>query len=312
MKRKGQSNFSGLVNFLKTLLKLLPYFVFTVVLLFAIDYLRNKEFDTILPIKSVTVEGVFQHLGRSEIEQVVLNNIEGGFFTLELDEARERLLQNPWVKSVSVRRHWPAELIVTVEEKRAVAYWNEQSFISESGDVFSPKPMPSAMLLPKMFGPTGQHEKVWLFMNEIYQPLASLDLNVAALYLDERRAWKIDLEGTEKNGLPVKNSLLVNLGRYDTKPRFERFVRVFSKLASLGLINFKAMDMRYPNGFAVLKKTQKIVLKNKGETLSENNFKMVQKNNFLLAFDVKTKRFIQYNTSLLMSVNGNHSRDLMS
>lgn len=161
MKKKGQSNFSGLISAFKTLFQLMPYFVLTVVLVVAFDYLKNKEFDTVLPIESVTVEGVFQHLGRSEIEQVVLNTVEGGFFTLKLDEARKRLLQKPWVKSVSVRRRWPAELIVTVKEKRAVAYWNERSFISEDGDVFSPKPMPSAMILPKMFGPKGQHKKVW-------------------------------------------------------------------------------------------------------------------------------------------------------
>lgn len=312
MKRKGQSNFSGLVSLFKTLFKLLPYFVLTIVLVAAIDYLKNKEFDTVLPIESVTVEGVFQHLGKSEIEQVVLNNVEGGFFTLKLNAARQRLLQKPWVKSVSVRRRWPAELIVTVAEKQAVAYWNKRSFISESGEVFSPQPMPSAMLLPKMFGPQGQHEKVWLFMNEIYQPLASLELNVAALHLDERRAWKITLEGLAKNVLPVKNSLLVNLGRYDTKPRFERFVRVFSKLASLGLNDFKEMDMRYPNGFSVLKKKQKTALKNMRESFIENNLKMVQKNNFLLTFDAKTKQFLQYNMSLLIHANGSGSRDLMS
>jgi len=311
MKKKGQSSFSGLISLFKTLFQLMPYFVLTAVLVVSFDYLKNKEFDTVLPIESVTVEGVFQHLGRSEIEQVVLNTVEGGFFTLKLDEARKRLLQKPWVKSVSVRRRWPAELIVSVEEKRAVAYWNKQSFISESGDVFSPRPMPSAMILPKMFGPKGQHEKVWLFMNEIYQPLASLELNVASLYLDERRAWTISLEATSLKSL-AGNNLLVNLGRYDTKQRFERFVRVFSKLASLGLNDFKAMDMRYPNGFSVLKKTQKTVLKNKYKTFSKNIFKTVEKNDFLTAFDTKTKRFLQYNMSLLTGAKGSRSRDLIS
>jgi hypothetical protein len=110
----------------------------------------------------------------------------------------------------------------------------------------------------------------------------------------------------------VKNSLLVNLGRYNTKPRFERFIRVFSKLASLGLNDFKAMDMRYPNGLSVLKETQNVTLKNKHESFVKNNFKTVQKNNFLSAFDVKTKPVLQYNMSLSMDANRSRLRDLIT
>ncbi len=246
-----------------SLTKTAPYLTLMVMLIASVFYLKDKQFETVLPVNQVTVKGSFNHLSRSEIEQVVLNNIKGGFFTLDLAAARESLLQKPWVKSVSVRRRWPAELMVDVEEKRAVAYWNQTSLISAQGEVFSPSPMPSLILLPKMYGPEGQHKKVWLFMNRIYQPLAQLDFEVTELKLDERRAWQLvlsDLSGLSKAASTDagNRTLIVNLGRYETDSRFDRFIRVFASAGGTALRKIAAIDMRYPNGFAVKTKKQKV------------------------------------------------------
>jgi len=241
----------------------------------AVIYTKEKQFKTVLPIKKVSVEGRLIHLDRSKLEVSILHSVKGGYFTLDLNRIRKRLLVNPWIRRVSVRRHWPAQLIVTIAEKTPVAYWNRNSFISAEGDVFKPASIDTTLLLPQMFGPQGQYKKVWMFMNKIYQPLASMALQVQVLSLDDRRAWKLVLTSlsdekkyTENKSEQNKSTVIVRLGRYDTQRRFDRFVRVFSSIASLDLKQIQSVDMRYPNGFAVLRKT----------ALNEENRVSMQKN----------------------------------
>ncbi len=259
--RKKTNVFTRVGHAWKKIIGTVPYLVLAGIIGTSALYLKDIKIETVLPVERVTVEGELEHLGREQIEQMVLTNIEGGFFTLDLSRTRQALLGEPWVQNVSVRRRWPAELIVSITEKQAVAYWNSDSLISRQGEVFTPESIPASLKLPRMSGPDGQHQKVWMFMNRVYRPLASLALEVASLQLDDRRAWQLELEDTSAVNLTTKklhtgnmgqgNHLIIKLGRYDTEIRFERFIRVFSSVGTADLKHFKVIDMRYPNGFAV-------------------------------------------------------------
>lgn len=260
MKRKKQQRVSKTLISWRFIRRLVPYALVSVILSAGLIYFKQVQFKTVLPIRQVSVEGTLKHLDRTQIKTMVMNNVEGGYFTLNLTHARERIMKNAWVKSVSIRRRWPAQLIVNVKEKKAVAYWNKHAFISAEGEVFKPVKMDTTMLLPHMYGPEGQQKKVWMFMNRIYPPLASLSLQVDALYLDQRRAWKLVLSylAADKTTAAKKQdeTLTLRLGRYDTDTRFNRFIHVFSRVDSPDLNQIKTIDMRYPNGFAVLRKAQ--------------------------------------------------------
>jgi len=238
---------------------LIPAIAVAAAMMFVFSAIKQHQFETVLPIRVVKVEGQLDHLDRRVLQQTVLATLEGGYFTLNLSRVRTRLMKDPWVKEVFIRRRWPAQLLVSVIEKQPVAYWNQQAFISAEGNVFQPEIIDQTLLLPRMYGPQGQHKKVWMFMNEIYPPLAAMAMQVKALYLDERRAWKLALAdaASEKN-TQADNSrnkaLIVRLGRYQTRQRFKRFVQVFSSANSPDLAQLQSVDMRYPNGFAVLRK----------------------------------------------------------
>ncbi len=276
MKRKSKLRVSKASIPLCSVRKLAPYALVTVMLSIGIIYLKKVQFKTILPIKQVVVEGKLKHLNQALIKTLVLNNIGGGYFTLNLMRVRKRLLKNAWIKNISIRRQWPARLIVNVKEKVAVSYWNKHAFISAEGKVFRPVNMDTTLLLPHMFGPPGQQKKVWMFMNKIYSPLASLLLRVDVLSLDKRRAWKLVLSYLAEKKLMIagkqaNNTLTIRLGRYDTDIRFKRFINVFSRINSPNLSQIKAIDMRYPNGFAVLKKK----LINRKDKVAANDFQNI-------------------------------------
>ncbi|RKZ68401.1 MAG: hypothetical protein DRQ44_04440 [Gammaproteobacteria bacterium] len=257
MKRKNKN------PLIKKILKTLPVFVGITVIVYLGLFIKDVEIPTVLPVEQVSVIGTLNFLDRSKIESAIKSSISGGYFTVDLNSIREKLLQQPWLKNVSLRRQWPASLDVIVTEQRPVAYWNHDGYINDAGEVFKPEKIDKQLNLPKMNGPEGHHSNVWKFMNVLYQEMALLEFEVVRLDLDERRSWQMvvseyrNIEARDSEGMV--NFIDVKLGRFETEKRLQRFVRILPSLvvghgsASNVLTNknIKVIDMRYPNGFAV-------------------------------------------------------------
>jgi len=203
------------------------------------------------PLDEINVVGELKHLDKGEIERVVNSNISGGYFTVDLNKVRDILLQQPWLKNVSLRRQWPASVNIFIEEQAPIAYWNDDSYVNENGNVFTPEKISKTLNLPVLRGPEGQHENVWQFMNVLYKEMALMDYEVVRLELDNRRAWKLEISGLYGEEV---STISIKLGRFDTEKRMQRFIHLLPALtADSGLMSnkIKVIDMRYPNGFAV-------------------------------------------------------------
>ncbi len=222
-----------------------------------------KDFDmpTVLPVTDIQVKGELAFIDKEEIKALVKNSISGGYFTVDLKNIQALVLQKPWVNNVSLRREWPASVTIYVEEKRPVAYWNDDAYLSDAGVVFKPDYIDTTLNLPNLNGPSGQQEKVWKFMNTLYKEIAMLNYEVVRLELDDRRSWQLVMAvnvGIENVGIE-KKKIEIKLGRFDTKKRLQRFVSILPALIAKHEMNqnsfatgeIKAIDMRYPNGFAV-------------------------------------------------------------
>ncbi len=265
--------------------------------LFLIIYLtmliKRIDIPVILPIEKIHVFGELEFINTDDIKAKVKASVTGGYFTVDMNLIREVLLQEPWIKAVTLRRQWPAGLEVAIEERTPIAYWNKNAYLSEAGEAFTPARIDQKLNLPVLNGPQGRHATVWQFMNVLYQEMAKLDYQVVRLDLDQRRAWQLVIEKqviekqvSENSGSDIeKNSaakhvINVRLGRFNTEKRLQRFVRILP-----GLINeqdhataiveiassdsasdeeptrmagkIKTIDMRYPNGFAVQRATDK-------------------------------------------------------
>ncbi|HHJ34853.1 MAG TPA: FtsQ-type POTRA domain-containing protein [Gammaproteobacteria bacterium] len=250
MKRKNKP------SLLKRLLKAMPVLLGIVVVTYAGILIKDIDLPTVLPVSDVQVDGELKFLDKKEIEALVKENISGGYFTVNLSGIRELLLRQPWVKNVSLRRKWPASLNIFIEEHVPVAYWNDNAYLGEKGDVFKPAHIDKRLNLPALNGPLGQHYKVWRFMNVLYRETALLNYEVIRLNLDERRAWQLIIAEQDQ---VAGNQIKVRLGRFDTEKRLQRFVHILPALrlekqsADYGLAEnkIKIIDMRYPNGFAV-------------------------------------------------------------
>ncbi len=249
------------VSLLGKAVKMLPLFAATVAVIYAGVLLRDVSFPTVLPVNDIHVTGELHFLDKEKIKAAVKNNVAGGYFTVDLNRIREMLQQEPWIKSVALRRQWPASLNVLINEQKPVAYWNNKAYINQSGEVFKPEVIDKNLNLPTLSGPEGRHDNVWKFMNVLYREMALLEYEVVSLELDDRRAWQLVISGPD---LDNNSRIDVRLGRFDTEKRLKRFIHVLPALTSgfeqgetrLLAKNIRSIDMRYPNGFAVQLKQQ--------------------------------------------------------
>jgi len=240
---------------IKNIIKTLPVLFSVMAVFYLAMLIKDVEVPAVLPLNNVQVEGELIFLDKKEIMKTVKNNIVDGYFAVDLKRIREVLLQEPWIKDVSLRRKWPADVTVFIEEQKPIAYWNSDGYISEAGDVFKPAAIDKKLNLPRLSGPESQHGNVLKFMNVLYKEMSALNYEVKRLELDGRRAWKlVIMSNVIDKGESVENVIDVKLGRFDTEKRLQRFIRMLPALASQIKITenqIKVIDMRYPNGFAV-------------------------------------------------------------
>ena len=255
MKNNNKKNNNNNVPMYKNMIKTLPFVVGVVMLAYLALIIKDVEVSTVLPIAEVEVRGELAFINKGEIQSIIEDNISGGFFTVDLNRVREIVSQQPWIENVSLRRRWPDALEVFVEERKPIAFWNKDGYISENGHVFRPESIDKKLNLPALEGPDGQHNNVWKFMNVLYKEISLLNYTVTSLELDERRAWQLKIEKNVGVGdEEIRSGINVRLGRFDTEKRLRRFVRILPELASKKEFadnKINVIDMRYPNGFAV-------------------------------------------------------------
>lgn len=194
-----------------------------------------------LPLRVVEINGDFQHLDASAIEQVVMQTIDGGFFSCDMQKLRAAVVAMPWVEDVSIRRSWPDRLSMMVTEEVPLARWGDDALVSVGANVFRPARLDGFTGLVKLSGPLGSQARVVAFLQAVVPPARSRGLTITEIELDERRHWWLRFDG----------QLTVSLGRDDIENRLAQFFRVYPSLAQQPGRLPERVDMRYAHGFAV-------------------------------------------------------------
>ncbi|HAT30256.1 MAG TPA: cell division protein FtsQ [Janthinobacterium sp.] len=188
-----------------------------------------------------------KHVNTVTLRSGTLGRIKGNFFTANLDTVRLAFESAPWVRRATVRREWPNQLIVAIEEHEALGTWGEDGrLLSVKGDVFTANLAEAEEdhALPEFSGPEGSEKEVLARFGELRGWFAPLKLVPEALSLSSRYAWTVKLD----NGMSV--ALGREQSRTTLKERVDRLTSIYPQLLSR-LQNIDTIDMRYPNGLAL-------------------------------------------------------------
>lgn len=203
-------------------------------------------------LRSVTVQSMYgmelKHVNKLTLRAGVVGRIKGNFFTTNLEQVRTAFESVPWVRRATVRREWPDQLIVEVEEHEPLGTWGDDGrLLSVKGDVFTANlaEADEEHDLPELAGPEGSEKEVLARFAELRAWFAPLQLTPEKLNLSSRYAWTVKLN----NGTRV--ALGREPDRFTLKARVERLVNIYPQLDRLLPGGIDSIDMRYQNGLAL-------------------------------------------------------------
>ena len=209
--------------------------------------LRNPAFA----IGSIVVQGDLSHNNAVTLRANAASRLQGNFFTVNLGQAREVFESVPWVRRATVRREFPNQLRVQLQEHRAAALWgpeDQSAMVNSCGEVFEANVGDIEQeSLPRLQGPAGSSPEV-LQMHGLLQPVFKpLGLNVEALELSSRGGWRVTLD----------SDAVVELGggtREEVVQRTQRFTRTLTQVAAQygrRVDALESADLRHAGGYAL-------------------------------------------------------------
>ncbi len=199
------------------------------------------------PIHQVIIEGEYWQTPQSSIEKIIAPYAERGYFFANLFSL-QRALQTelPWIQTVSVSRHWPDSIVITLYQKTAVATLNNNALVTQDGQVFSP---PVDSFPPELLVLIGPKEKAAELLKTYHlftSAADSVNLSVIQLDLSSEGNWSVTLYSAV-----VSNKIVVMLGNEDILAKFKRFIRVYEQVFVPQHREPSYVDMRYSHGMAV-------------------------------------------------------------
>ena len=222
--------------------------------------IRLPVFDIKRVVITPSTEQAFDYVSADVVRSAIAGRLDGNFFSMDLSQAREAFESAPWVRAVNVKRVWPNELHVQIQEQQPLGLWNENQLLNGWGEVFTANRavIEEETSLPQFYGPEGSASLLVQRYAELGQWFEKLGLGVDQLSLNDRYALQAQLSngvtlilgrdpGAEtadpQGGVP---------GAVSFGERVARFVRNWPQAAKqLEGQSVEQVDLRYPNGFAV-------------------------------------------------------------
>lgn len=192
----------------------------------------------VFKLRTVQLTNAPKQVDLVQLNQLVKRAVSGSFFTVDIEQTRRSFEQLPWVRKVSVRRHFPWGLEVTLEEHVAMARWNGVALVNTYGEVFVGQ---SKLSLPEFNGEPDTSLQVATSYTTFSKQLAAVQRSIAQINLSPRYAWQLRLD----------NGMVLELGREQMQQRMSRFVAVYPYSLVPMTNRLAYVDLRYRNGFSV-------------------------------------------------------------
>jgi len=183
-------------------------------------------------LENVIIEG--QHNVDEPTILTVLNANKGSpIFALKLDEIRDDLKKNKWIKEAYVARRLPNTVYIKLFEREPIAIWqinNQLCLIDEEGYEISKNIQP----FPHLLHVVGEGANIYAgtLVVELQKYPALMNKTLAVVRCGDRR-WDLNLKGGINIKLPAKD--------------FEealKYIDALNKASRLFNQNYKVLDLR--------------------------------------------------------------------
>jgi len=218
---------------------------------FSLRYEQAKQLVS-RPISQVEVQGEFRFISKETLRTLIDDQREGNFVNADLREIKRRVEEVPWVENVSINRVWPDGIVLKVKEQKPIARWGDSGFINQYGEIVHTQHVTGLTHLPVLYGNEAQGSEITRTYLEIAELLSPKGVNLRGLYLDEKRAWR----------LQFNDDIEVIAGRDDIIQKLRNFLYVYENKLKPREAEIARVDLRYRSGLAVRWKAQEEKLAN--------------------------------------------------
>jgi len=149
----------------------------------------------VFAIQSISVQGEVNRNNAVTFKANVMPQLNGNFFTLDLELARRAFEAVPWVRSAVVHREFPNRIRAVLQEQHPQALWGDEganTMVNEQGQVFEADlDDVDVENLPRMKGPEGlsaEVVKMYRYLRPIYQ---AVGMDIDQLELTPRGSWRV-------------------------------------------------------------------------------------------------------------------------
>jgi cell division protein FtsQ len=219
-------------------------FVLVIAIFYGVSQLPSLS-SGIWPVEKVSFAGSTQRINKEDLIESLDLTDSTGMLSIDLQIVRDKVLENPWVESVDVRKSWPDTLIFSLTEKQPLAILND-GYIFADGTVISTPIMQQDKdsLLVINIAQLDRMEKPKLVMvtellHSVEQKLAANSFSVREIEIDKTNSWNIKTS----TGITIKT------GRKNQLQRLDRFLQVYVAIENKSRLS--NVDLRYRNGLAV-------------------------------------------------------------
>lgn len=233
---------------LKTWLKLVLFAVVAGILYYGYSH-RMDLFEKMdpSPIHSFNLKGKPLFTTNDDVREMLKKYADShqglrGYFGQDVESIEKMFESLSWIKTISIRKIWPAQLNISVTEYIPAAKWNEVNYLTSDGVIFTlPKGKINDDNLPHLSGPDFQGVttlKAWYELSKILKPK---NMGLKFVSIDDRGSWNVTLS----------NDIVLKLGRGEWKDKIDRFLTIYPQIEIPENKKIAYIDLRYNTGAAV-------------------------------------------------------------
>lgn len=192
------------------------------------------------PLENVAIEAPYQHVPKKLLDEHIAPYVKKNFVTMDATRLQQELRKLPWVKNIQMRRVWPDTLLVKVIEQQPIARWGDQEVLNTEGEIFSAEASTIPTDLPQFNGPPDDAKSMLAHYRQFQTILDKEKLKIAAIHVNPRHAWEVQLEGGP----------LIKLGQSQHRERLGLVVKSWATLNKGRTTPLTVVDTRYANGIS--------------------------------------------------------------
>ena len=228
--------------FLKKKLLILFLFILLVGILYIYNDKNNKKIyfpiDEI-NINPVEIKNSNEEKIREYAEKYLINK---SWFNFDIDILKKELEKIEWVNTVGVRRVYPREVKLSIEEHVPLVIWNNKYYMNSYGEIFFVKNI--SKKLPRLNSKNDRSETLFKYYSFFSNNLLTNKISDKIIEINENDIRSLSIL--------LSSGISVRFGSKNINDKMKIFFKSYKKILNTSdLKKIRYIDMRYSNGFSI-------------------------------------------------------------